>query len=102
MQKTPTTTRNLPEPKCHLRNIRNIRGIIVSGLVRKRWVQECSNCCDTFTLKRADARQIDVGNVRNITQVIGQYKAPTVTESHSVLAVLAADVADDTNDLTSE
>ena len=32
MQKTPTTTRNLPEPKCHLRNIRNIRGSINSGL----------------------------------------------------------------------
>jgi len=32
MQKTPTTTRNLPEPKCHLRHIRNIRGSIVSGL----------------------------------------------------------------------
>ena len=58
--------------------------------------------CGTLTLKRADARQIDVGNVRNIAHVIGQHKAPTVIEFRSVPAVLAADIADDTNNFTSE
>jgi len=58
--------------------------------------------CGTLTLKRADVRQIDVGDVCNITQVIGQHEAPTAHEMHSVPAVLAADIADDTNDFTSE
>jgi len=73
-----------------------------ASVVRKRTVQECSNSCGTRTLKRADVRQIDVGNVRNITQVIGQHKAPTFIEIHSTLAVLAANIADNTNNFTSE
>jgi len=42
MHRIPTATRNWPERKCHLRIIRNIRGSIVSGLVRKRRARETS------------------------------------------------------------
>ena len=86
-------------PANHLEHSRKHRQRTV---VRERRVRECSNCCGTLTLKRADVRQIDVGDVCNITQVIGQHEAPTVIKIHSVPAVLAADIADDTNDFTSE
>jgi len=43
-----------------------------------------------------------VSQVRNTTEVIGQHKAPAVIELRSVLAVLAADVAYEANNFTSE
>ena len=42
MHQTPSTTCNWLEQQYHLRNIRNIRGSIVSGLVRKRRARETS------------------------------------------------------------
>jgi len=61
----------------------------------------CTSIC-AFTFERLNATQIDVGNVCNVTEVIGQNKASTVMEPHSIVPVSSADIAYELNELSSE
>jgi len=62
----------------------------------------CIGCLTIFTLERPHAGHVDIGHVCDITEVIGQYKTPAEIELHSISAVLATDVADETNNFASE
>ena len=56
----------------------------------------------TRTLKRSDARQVDVRHVGNVREVVRQHEAATVAEVDGAAAVLEADVADEADDAASD
>ena len=43
-----------------------------------------------------------MGDVRNVTEVIGQYKSSTAVKIYSIMTMFAADATDEANNFTSE
>ena len=52
----------------------------------------------TLTLKRADVRQVDVSDISNIREVLGQLEAAATTKVHCIIAMLGAGVTDEAYD----
>jgi hypothetical protein len=54
------------------------------------------------TLKRVDVPQVDVRDVGNVREVVGQHEAAASAEVDGAAAMLEADVADEANDAAGE